>query len=103
VRQRPRDIGDLARNLADLLGYCQQELRAKAVRREWYRGLRFGRGLCGLRLRRGVGDRAQRFDHLCTLLVVLKGLERPLRLIGRQYIGAIGCRGGGLGRGAGLG
>ena len=45
VRQRPRHIGDLVRDLADLLGHRQQELCAKAVRRERNRGLRFGRGL----------------------------------------------------------
>ena len=49
MRQRPRHIGDLARDLADLLGHRQQELRAKAVRGERYGGFRFGRGRCGLR------------------------------------------------------
>jgi len=87
VRQRPRHIGDLAGDLADLLGHRQQELCAKAVRREWNRGSRFGRGL---RLRRGIGDSAQRIDHLRALRVVLKRIERPLRLIGRQHIGVVG-------------
>jgi hypothetical protein len=51
VRQRPRHIGDLVQGLADLLGHRQQELCAKAVRRERDRGLRSGRGWRGLRLR----------------------------------------------------
>ena len=77
VRQRARYVGDLARDLADLLGHRKQELRAKTVRRERYRGFRLGcRGL-----RRGVGDRAQRLDDLRALLVVGKRIERPLRLI----------------------
>ena len=92
MRQRPGHVRDLAGDLADLLGYRKQNLRAQAVLREWYRGLRFGCGSCGLRLRRGFGDRAQRIDHLRALLVVLERLQRPLRLIGRQHIGVTGVR-----------
>ena len=93
MRQRPRHIGDLARDLADLLGHRQQELRAEAVGGERDGGFRFGRGRCGLRLLRGIGDRTQRLDHLRALLVVLKRLERPLRLFGRQHVSLVGGRG----------
>ena len=34
MSQRPRDIGDLMRDVADLFGHRQQELRAEAVRLE---------------------------------------------------------------------
>ncbi len=78
MRQRPRNIADLAGDLADLLGHRQQQLRAEAVRREGNSGLRFRRYL---RLRRGISDSPQRIDHLRALLVVLKRIERPLRLI----------------------
>ena len=98
VHQRPRHVGDFARDLADLLGHRKQELRAKAIRRERYRGFRFGRR--GLRLRRGIGDRAQRLDHLRALLVVGKRIDRPLRLLGRKGLSVAG--GGRSGRGAGL-
>jgi len=45
VSQRPGHVGDLVRDLANLLGHRQQELRAKAIRRERDSGLRFGRVL----------------------------------------------------------
>ena len=92
MRQCPHDVGDLARNLADLLGHRKQELCAKAVRSERYRGFRFGRR--ALRRLRCIGDRAQRLDDLRALLVVGKGLERPLRLIGRKHVSFVGGRGG---------
>ena len=63
MRQRPRHIGDLARNLADLLGHPKAKRRAKAVRCERYR--RFSLGAAGLR-ERGIGDRAQRFSMTCA-------------------------------------
>jgi hypothetical protein len=91
MRQRARYVGDLARDLADLLGHRKQELCAKTVGRERYRGFRLGRR--GLRLRRGIGNRAQCLDHLRALLVVGKRIERPLRLIRRQGLGATGGRG----------
>ena len=89
VRQRPRHIGDLVRDLADLLGHRQQQLGAEAVRSQRDRRMRCGRGWRGLRLRRGIGDRAQRIDHLRALVVVLQRIERPLGLIGRQHIGVV--------------
>ena len=49
-------------------------------------GVRLGRGWRGLRLRRGIGDGPQRIDHARAHLVVLKRVERPLRLFGRQHI-----------------
>ncbi len=55
-----------------------------------------GRGRRGLRLRRSIGDRAQRVDHARPHLVVLKRVERPLGLFGRQHIGVsrgCGCPG----------
>ena len=56
---------------------------------------KFGRGLIWLRRGRtirgrGIGDRAQRIDHLRPLGVVLQGIERALGLIGRQHIGLTG-------------
>jgi hypothetical protein len=41
----------------------------------------------------GIGDRAKRVDDLRAFLVVLKRIERPLRLIGRQHIGVFRGRG----------
>src|SRR6185295_16639938 len=90
VRQRPCHVGDFTRYLADLFGHRKQELRAKTVRRERYRGFRLRRG--GLRRLRGIGDRAQRLDDLRALLVVGKRLERPLRLIWCQDLGVAGGR-----------
>ncbi len=88
MRQCPHHIGDLARDLADLLGHRKQKLCAEAVRRQRYRGFRLRRR----GLRRGIGDRPQRLDHLRALLVVGKRLERPLRLLGREHVSFIGGR-----------
>ncbi len=96
MRQRPRDIGDLARDFADLLRHRQKELRAETVRRERDRGLLLRRGLCGLRRR--IGDGAQCVDHLRALLVVLQRIERPLRLIRRQRVRFVRRRNAGLSR-----
>ncbi len=102
VRQRPRDIGDLVRDIADLLGNRQQKLGAEAVRCERNRVVRFGRGrrglglLCclglrrGLALRRGFGDGAQGIDHPRALGVVLQRIEGAVGLFGRQRIAAVG-------------
>jgi hypothetical protein len=43
-------------------------------------------------LRRCIGDRAQRLDHLRALVVVRERIERPLRLIRRQGLGVAGGR-----------
>src|SRR6185312_10444279 len=51
-----------------------------------------------LRLRGGIGDRAQRIDHLRAPGVVLQRLQRAPRLVRRQRVG---LRGGGSGRRAG--
>ncbi len=90
MRQRPRHIGDLVRDIADLLGHRQQELGAKAVRRERNRVVRFGRWRYGLGLRRGLGDGAQGIDHLRALGVVLQRIEGAVGLFGRQRIAAVG-------------
>ena len=49
MRHRPHQIGDFARDIADLFGDRQQQLRAKAIRGERDGRLCFGRGLGGLR------------------------------------------------------
>lgn len=102
MRQRARGIGDLARYLADLLGHHQQELRAEAVCGERNRRLLLRRGRRWRRrlLRRGIGDSAQRIDHLRALGVILQCVERPLRLFRRQRIRVCG---GGRRCGAALG
>ncbi len=84
MRQRPRHVGDLARDLADLFRHREQELCAKAVGRERDRRFLLGRGGHGLLLTRHIRDRAQRIDHLRTLLVVLERLQRPLGFLRRQ-------------------
>ncbi|MEY9504443.1 hypothetical protein ABIE87_004001 [Bradyrhizobium diazoefficiens] len=44
VRERPRHAGDLARDLADLLRYGEQELRTEAIGRKRDRRFLLGRG-----------------------------------------------------------
>jgi len=98
MRHRARHVSDLVRDLADLLGYRQQELGAEAVGGEGdsvRRRLRFWRGWRGLRPR-SIGDRTQRLDHLRALVVVLQRLERAPGLLRRQHIGVVGGRNGRL-------
>ena len=100
MRQRPRDLRDLARDVANLLGDREQQLRAKTVRCEWYpRGLVDGRGRRWLR--RGIGDGAQRLDDLGALGVILQRVQCPPCLFRRQRMGVGGGRRGR--RGVGLG
>ena len=72
MRQRPRHVGDLARDLADLLGHRQQELGAEAVRRRADRGLRSRRGAacaCGeaLAIARSVSIICARLVSSCSV------------------------------------
>ncbi|MGY4545425.1 hypothetical protein ACVMDO_000854 [Bradyrhizobium sp. USDA 4513] len=92
MRQRARDVGDLARHLADLLGHHQQQLCAEAVGSERDRRMLLRRRLRGGRLRRDIGDGAQRVDDLAALLVVLQRVERTFRLLGRQRVTGNGLR-----------
>ncbi len=89
VRQRARDIGDLARDFTDLIRHGHKELCAEAVVGERDRGLLFRRARRRLRWRRDVGNRPQILDHLRALLVVLERVERPPCLIRRQRLGLV--------------
>ncbi|MFK4518253.1 hypothetical protein ABIF20_005618 [Bradyrhizobium japonicum] len=92
MRQRPRHVGDLARDLADLFRHREQELGAKAVGRERDRRFLLGRGGYGLLLTGRIRDHAQRIDHLRALFVVLERLQRTLGFLRRQCGSPVGGR-----------